>query len=328
MAPIRAATLALAAVCLALVACGGDETEAPPAPATAFAGALAGLGGGGDGSIGVGWVDPALARQRGLGTALMADALGPNAGTFVEEAKALRRRFGLDPLAAESLVAVGGSYAFGIRMDGVDPQRLRRALSRGDARVSDSGDLELVNAGAYAQVPAPLLELGIRGLGARDAFGPDVAVLAMSARARATLLGRGESLAGEPAHRAAAECLGDVAAVRTIPDRHLISTELGIDLLAIGMASPRREVLCAVGGTSERADEIEGDLGGALAPGATEPRSGEPMEELVESADVTASEPGGVPYVRAELTTPAGTTPGFWFGTVARGSLVELVYGA
>ena len=56
-------------------------------------------------------------------------ALGPNAGTVVEAAPRLRERFGLDPLAAERLVAIGGSYAFGLRIDGVDGGELRPSWS-------------------------------------------------------------------------------------------------------------------------------------------------------------------------------------------------------
>ena len=66
----------LVSACLA--ACGGgDDQPRPPGP---LADALAEIGGGGEhGSLGVGWTEPRLAREAGLGRRLMADALGPNA---------------------------------------------------------------------------------------------------------------------------------------------------------------------------------------------------------------------------------------------------------
>jgi hypothetical protein len=71
----------------------------------------------------------------------MARALGPNAESAVEVAAVLERRFGLDPLSAVRLVSVGGSYAFGLRRDGVDSSRLRDALAGAGGHVKD-GDLE------------------------------------------------------------------------------------------------------------------------------------------------------------------------------------------
>ena len=58
----------------------------------------------------------------------MADALLPNAGSVIEAAPRLRERFGIDPFAADRLISVGGSYAFGLRLEGVDGTRLRESL--------------------------------------------------------------------------------------------------------------------------------------------------------------------------------------------------------
>ena len=261
--------IVLAVLCLAPVACGGPDEKPPSGP---LADTLAQIGGGGEhGSLGIGWTEPRLARLAGLDPELMARALGPNAQSVVEAAPALRRRFGLDPLAARRLVSVGGSYAFGLRMDGVGATGLQSALARVGHGKPGNGAV-LVDVGGYAQVPDPLLSSGVLGLGARDAFGPDFAVLAISENSRASLLGRNGRLIDQPIYRAAADCLGDVVAARMIPDKLLLSVETGIELVAVGRDRDR-EVLCVLGGTAERARRAEAGLRASLAPGARDPRS-------------------------------------------------------
>jgi hypothetical protein len=308
-----------------LAACGGDSEE-PPRPPGPLAATLAEIGGGGEhGSLGVGWTEPQLARAAGVKPELMAQALGPNAQSVVESAPELRRRFGFDPLSAERLTSVGGSYAFGLRADGIDGSSLRDGLMRagGTAKQNDDG-VDLVDVGPYAQVPQPLLRAGIFGLGARDAFPPGSTVLAISATSRAALLGHDGRLIEQPIYRAAADCLGDVVAARMVPERLLISVEVGIDLVAVGITRSR-EVLCVLGGTSDRARRTADALRGALAPDARDPRTGQPLSELVEpGARVETSTYDGVAVVRAEVTPVAGRR-GFFFGTIARGSLVQMI---
>jgi hypothetical protein len=314
------------ALSLALSGCG-DGPENPP-PSGPLAEALADVGGGGaHGSLGIGWAEPQLAEESGARAELIADALGPNAGSVIEAAPVLRRRFAFDPLSAERLVSIGGSYAFGLRLDGVDGRKLGEALTRAGGRVRHAGHLELADIGDYAVVPEPLLRAGILGLGARDAFGRDLTVLAFSARARASLLGRGGRLLDQPIYRAAADCLGDVVVARMVPDKLLLSTELGVDLVAIGIEG-EREVLCVLGGTAERADEVATALETSLASDAREPRTGESMADLVDAVEVVTEPYEGVEVVRAELTPAAGQPPGFLFGALSRGSLVELINGS
>jgi hypothetical protein len=319
---------AAAALPLAFAGCG-DEPDDPP-PSGPLAAALSSVGGGGQhGSLGVGWAEPRLVAKAGARPDLVAEALGPNAATVIESAPALRRRFGFDPLAAERLVSVGGSYAFGLRLEGVDDARLRRSLMQAGGRARQAEGLELVDVGEYAVVPDPLLRADVNGLGARDAFGKDLTVLAISDTARASLIGRGDRLIDEPTYRAAAACLGDVVVTRMVPDRLLLSTDLGVDLVAIGVRADGHEVLCVLGGTAERADEVAANLDTALDPGAREPRGGGPIRESVAAADVAATGAyDGIEVVRAELTPAPGGSPGFLFGTVARGSLVEMIIGA
>jgi hypothetical protein len=310
--------LAIGAAC-----CGGSD-DAPPPPSGPFAEALATVGGGGaNGSLGIGWADSAAARALG-GPRLVADALGPNADTVVEAAPALERRFGLNPLAAERLVSVGGSYAFGLRLDGLDNRELHDALVHAGGRIRPGPIAELVDVGGYASVPEPLLALDINGLGARDAFGGPGIVLAISDTARASLLGRGGRLIDEPTYATAADCLGDVVAVRMVPAKLLLSTELGANAIAVGVGGGH-EVLCVLGVDADRVDEIESSLRAALAPGARDPRSGARVGDSVASADVTGGEERGIRYVRAELQPVAGEQPNFLFGAVSRGSLAEVL---
>lgn len=318
------AGLALA-LSVALSGCGGGSDQEPPAGPLAQALADVHVGGVG-GSLGVGWAEPRLVKETGGGAELIADALGPSAASVIEAAPLLRRRFGFDPLSAERLISIG-HWAFGLRLDGVDGRELGEALTRTGGRARQADQLELVDVGEYAEVPEPLLQAGVHGLGARDAFGRALTVLALSAQARAALLGRGDRLLDQPIYRAAADCLGDVAAARMIPERQLLATDFGVDLVAVGIEGRRKEVLCVLGGTAERAGEIATALETSLAPNAREPRTGESMANVVGAVDVESASYEGVEVVRAELTLAAGQPPGFLFDTISRGSLVELIIG-
>ncbi len=321
----RSLGLGLAAVLLvALAGCGDDSPPRPPGP---LAAALSVVGGGGEhGSLGVGWTEPSLARQAGVPPRLMARALAPNAESVVERGAVLRRRFGLDPLSAERLVSVGGSYAFGLRLDGVDGSGLRDALLRAGGRAHDGDGVQILDVGPYAQVPQPLLSSGVFGLGARDAFGPSSTVLAISLTSRAALLGRGDRLIEQPVYRAAADCLGDVVAARMIPDKLLISTEVGVELVGMGIGRGY-EVLCVLGGTPERARGIAANLRVSLGRGARDPRLGTPIAAEVRAPDVQTSSYQGVEVVRAVVTPVGGRPRGFFFSTIGRGSLVQMING-
>jgi hypothetical protein len=309
---------------IALIGCGDESPKPPPGPLAAALGEVA--GGGEHGSLGIGWTDPRLAREGGIGPRLMATALGPNAESVIEAAPELRRRFGFDPTSASRLVSVGGSYAFGLRLEGVDGSGLRDALIRDGGTVRESGEVELADVGDYAEVPQPLLRSGVLGLGARDAFSGSLTVLAISEIARDRLLGRGDRLIDQPIYRAAADCLGDVVAARMIPDKLLISTEVGVDLVAVGIGR-EREVLCVLGGTADRARAVAAELRASLAPDAREPRTGQPISDLVRLVGVRTSSYEDVEVVRAELSPAPGARRGFLFGAIARGSLVELMGG-
>jgi hypothetical protein len=289
--------------------------------------ALDRLGGGGEGSIGVGWADPQLVLRSGGRPALMAAALGPNAGTVVEAARRLRNHYGLDPLAADQLVSIGGSYAFGLRLDGVDGRRLAAELRADGGRERRSGEVRLIEIGDYAVVPDALRDLDVSGLGAFDALGSRLAVLAISDRARASLLGESERLLDEATYRAAVACLGDVVAARIVPDQHLVSADLGVSLVAVG-AGADHEVLCTIGGTAEGADQIAAAFEAAFSPDARDPVTEEPIERAVAGAQVERETYDGVETVRARLTVTEGEDRGFVFGALTRASVVGWIAGA
>lgn len=311
---------------IALGGCGDEPAGRPPGGPLAEA--LAEIGGGGaNGSLGVGWADPQLVKESGVGAQVIGEALLPNARTVIEATPRLRRRFGFDPLAADRLMSVGGSYAFGLRLDGVDGRGLAGALVAAGGRTRGSGAVKVLDIGDYAVVPNPLLRAGVRGLGAFDALGRDLSVLAFSDRARAALLGRGDRLIDEPVYRAAADCLGDVVAARMIPDKLLLSTDLGVDLVAVGVRPGGGEVLCVLGGTAKRSVEVALNLESSLNPGARDPGSGEPIGDAVATADVLSEPLDGVEAVRSEVTLAPGEPAGYLFGTISRASVVALING-
>lgn len=318
------AATGIVALVLALGGCGsGSSTPRPSGP---FAQALASVGGGGaNGSLGIGWADPQLVEDAGLPRAVIEDALGPNARTVVQKRSRLRRRFGFDPLSARRLVSVGGSYAFGLRLDGVDAHDLEGALVDAGARVRRLEELELVEAAGYAVVPQPLLRSGVTGLGAYDAFGRSLTVLAISQTAREALLGHGERLLDEPTYAAAASCLGDVVAVRMIPDNLLLSTDLGVNAVAIGVSGPRHETLCVLGGTARRAGEVATALRSSLAPNAREPVTGAPISRSVAQVRVARHRYAGIEVVQAKLRLAPTGSARFLFETVSHGSLPRML---
>jgi hypothetical protein len=309
-----------------LAGCGGGD-EAPAPPTGPLAEALAQLGGGGEGTIGVAWADPALVRESGNGPDLIAKALGPNAGSVIEARSELRRRFGLDPLAARDLISVGGSYAFGLRLDGVDGRRLASRLASDGGRERRDGELRLIDIGDYAVTPDAFVDIGVQGLGAFDALGPDIAVLAISGRARDSLLGRSEPLLDEAEYRAALDCLGDVVAARIIPDGLLLSVDLGVTLVAVGERRDGGEVLCTLGGSAERAAGIARALGTTLAPEARDWITRERIGDSIASSAVETGSYEGVEFVRADLTLQPDTKPGFVFGALIRASVVGWING-
>jgi len=320
------ATAVIAVGCALMIGCD-DTEESASTPSGNLARALEELGGGGEGTIGISWVDPQLVRELGGDAALMAEALGPNAGSVVDAAARLQARFGLDPLAASRMVSIGGSYSFGLRLEGVDGRRLASRLLAEGGRRRGSGDYARIEIGEYGVVPDALRDVGVRGLGAFDALGPRLAAMAMSDRALASLLGESERLLDEALYRAAVRCLGGVAAARVVPDKLLVSTELGGELVAVGIEA-EREVLCTAGGTPERAAEVANAFRTGLDPGSHDPITDEPIDRSVAAVEVEANEYEGIQTVRAELTLQPAEARGYVFGALERASVVGWINGA
>ena len=169
------ATGVTVALVLALGGCGGDDTASPP-PTGPLAEALAGIGGGGArGSLGVGWADPRLVEESGVGAQTIADALVPNARSVIEEAPRLRRRFDLAPLSAERLISVGGSYAFSDLDAGTEFDE--RTVY--DVGVTYTLDAVTVGIGYSHGEYDPSDELDQYQIGAAYALGPGVTLAAM-----------------------------------------------------------------------------------------------------------------------------------------------------
>jgi hypothetical protein len=331
---MRFAAAIIIALALALGSGGcGERTEMIPEPPSGpFAAALATVSGSpANTGIGVGWVDQAALRDLGGDQGLIGNALAPNAEAVYGASPVLARRFGFDPRRADRLVSVGGSYAFGLRADGLAAPQLERTLIRDGAEHRRQGGTTLLDAAPYASVPQPLLDAGVRGLGARDAFTADTTVLAISDTARATLLGGAQLLVDNPTYAAAADCLGDVVAARVIPAKLVRSVELGVDLVALGIERPPpggsfgHEVICTVGGSAEVADRSAQALREALAPGATDPITDDDVSDAVASADVQRLQARGLELVRGRIDLAAGREPGYVFEAYARGSVAAFL---
>jgi hypothetical protein len=87
------------------------------------------------------------------------------------------------------------------------------------------------------------------------------------------------------------------------------------------------EVLCTLGGTSERADQVADFLEAGLAPDAADPVTGVPVGRSVQSAGVTRDSYDGVEVVRAEVTLTGKEPPGYLFGQISGASVVAWING-
>jgi hypothetical protein len=302
--------ISVIATALLLGGCGDDQEPNEPVPVGPLATVMADIGGGEQASPGVSWADPQLVERIGADGELIADALGSKADALARKAAELKRRYDLDPLRAGRLISMGGSDAVGVRLDGIDGRDLAQALLDDGARSEPEDGLEL-------------MELD----GTFNAFGDDVAVIAISHRARGALLGEGPSLVNRPIYAAAAECLGpDVVAARIVPHKQLPAIEAGIELVAVGVTGGA-EVLCALGGAPDRSDAIQKSLRVSLAPSARDPVTAAPLEGVVAGVEVRRTPLAGVEAVRAEVERTARAKAGFLLAAIPSGSLVATING-
>jgi len=254
-----------------------------------------------------------------------AGALGPGAEQLANEPGP--ERIGVEPARARQILSLVGSYAIGIRFDGVETARLKRALGR-SARPRHHGPWTFYDLSDTPAIPfgTPLERL--TELASHAAVRPGTAVLARFELARPALTGEGASPVDTPLMAAATTCLGDVVAARTVPNNFTYLGSEAPRLFAFGVdltdAGPR-DVLCVLDESGEVADEAAAGMRDALDPGASDAVTGEPMSELIESADVERLEIEGVEAARAELVAADGEDPGFLFRVFGRGSTLTYV---
>ena len=325
----------VAACALVLAGCGGGAEELDrSAEPTGFETALDGVGRGiSPSGIGFGWVDIAAIRDAAGPAAVReaAAALGPGADELLELGSGLRRSAGFDPLTADAAIGLGASYAFGVRFDGVNAARLGDRLDAAGARSYRIGAWTVYDLGEQAQAPTsgPLADLGT--FAARVAIRDGAVIMARVDSTRYALLGVGGSTVADEALAFGAACLGEVDAARTLPGGFTHNAVASPDLIALGrrVGAPAggEEVLCAVDRSADDAEEQASALRESFAPDATEPLTGEPMSDLVASAEVEELDDGDLHAARATIEPAAGARQGLLFGALVRGSVLPYLGG-
>jgi hypothetical protein len=323
-------------VSLAVLAggCGGDDDGGPlaePAPApTRFRAALETIGGGG-GPVGAGygWIDLDALRDApgGLEANLdwAASALGPGADDIARGSGAIARA-GVDVAEAHDMVATAGSYAFGVRVDGVAPGTLRSEYEAAGAKEGGEPGWTTYDLGAEKTVALGTPMEAFAALGSRTAASDDAVALARSPDGRADVIGVGQPVADAPALVAESNCLGDVDAARVLPDNFTHLSGIGPDLIGIGVGlnddAAVHEILCLVDPSQDEVTSAAAALKTAFTGAATDPLSGRLMKRSVASADVRVTDSGDLHVARADLTLQQDAEPGVLFGALLTGSLV------
>ena len=325
----------MAACALVLAGCGGGAEELDrSAEPTGFEMALDGVGRGiSPSGIGFGWVDIAAIRDAAGPAAVReaAAALGPGADELLERGAALRRSAGFDPLTADAAIGLGASYAFGVRFDGVNAARLGDRLDAAGARSYRIGAWTVYDLGEQAQAPTsgPLADLDT--FAARVAIRNGAVIMARVDSTRYALLGVGGSTVADEVLAFGAACLGEVDAARTLPGGFTHNAFASPDLIALGrrVGAPAggEEVLCAVDRSADDAEEQASALRESFAPDATEPLTGEPMSDLVASAEVEELADGDLHAARATIELAPGARQGLLFGALVRGSVLPYLGG-
>ena len=324
----------MAACALVLAGCGGGAEELDrSAEPTGFEMALDGVGRGiSPSGIGFGWVDIAAIRDAAGPAAVReaAAALGPGADELLERGAVLRRSAGFDPLTADAAIGLGASYAFGVRFDGVNAARLGDRLDAAGARSYRIGAWTVYDLGEQAQAPTsgPLADLDT--FAARVAIRNGAVIMARVDSTRYALLGVGGSTVADEVLAFGAACLGEVDAARTLPGGFTHNAVASPDLIALGRrvgALAGGEVLCAVDRSADDAEEQASALRESFAPDATEPLTGEPMSDLVASAEVEELSDGDLHAARATIELAPGARQGLLFGALVRGSVLPYLGG-
>lgn len=277
---------------------------------------------------GYAWIDLETLRGEGNLAAQLRwahDALGPEASDLALPSAELRA-IGVDPLSADSIVAVTSNYPSSVRFDGVDPAGIEAALAASGAREGSDRGWTTHDLGPERSIPLGTPAGALGSLGARTATRAGGAIFARADIDRSNMIGRDGVSTDDEAIAAAARCLGDVVAARLMLNNHTHVPGLGPDVMAFGVLAPpdgpRREVLCAIDRDQGVIDEATDGLERTFEPGARDAVSGEPIDGTFAAAAIEPYDADGLPGVRAVLEDAPGAGPGELFGAFDRGSLV------
>jgi hypothetical protein len=288
--------------------------------------------GGGERTVGAGYGYVDLVALRNQGEPLersiswAAKALGPGADDVIDDADA-RRSAGFRPEAADHIVSIAGSYAFGMRFDGVtaDPG-LTTQLSRLGATASQVSPWTFYDLGGERSRPIGTDLEPLGSLVARTAVSTNSVVLARSNTARADLAGRGAPVTTSPELEAAVECLGPVAAARILPSNFTYLPNIGPDLLALGVRfepdGTVHEVFCAIDASSDEADHAAAGMRESFELPGGGTIGGRPLAGLIATTHVGVEQSGDFTVARADLTRRDSQEPGLLFSAALTGELL------
>lgn len=308
----------------------GDDAEQSAGGQTRFGAALAQMGGGAEGTEGGwGWVDVERLRAGGDDASRhlrwAVGALGPGA-----DERALGsgpESVGIEPAEATRILSLVGSYAIGIRFDGVETEQLERAYDE-LAAPHREGPWTFYDLTDTPEIPfgTPLERL--TELASHAAVMPGSAVLARFAVGRPALIGEGDSPMDTPLMQAATSCLDDAVAARTVPNNYTYLGSEAPQIFAFGVVPAEggwHEVLCVADEDPEKVADAAAGMRESFDSAARDVVTGERMADLIAGATVEELEAGGIPLARAELEPPPGEDPDLLFRAFPRGSTLTYV---
>lgn len=326
--------LVLVCAC-ALSACGEETESATPIVDTALADALGTVDAPEPIGAGIGWIDVGALRagpSAGKYLRQAGPALGPGGGDLFNEFQPNLAKLGADPHGADVALSVHGSFAFGVRLDGVDPRQIAEIAAADGVEVeAEAEGWERYDLAERGVLPDSELREAADALSSHVGIADDAVVLARATQARLDLTLPARPGDESPSLALAAECLGDVAAARIVPNNFTYISGIGPDLFVMGMRAPTatgpgEEVLC---GVDEDAGDIERyaeAMEKQLDPNAIDVTTSEPVGEDFASVEVDTLEGDRNYASRAVLTMAEGAEPGAVFRGFDVGS-VETYFG-
>jgi hypothetical protein len=330
---VRAQAAIAAATCVLLLAGCGEEDE-QPAPDTAFFDALTTVDAPDPVGAGIGWIDVPALREAGGDDALKSagPALGPGGGDLFDEFQPKLAELGADPYDADGALSVNASYTFGVRLDGVDPARIEEIAERdGEKQPEEAEGWVRYDLAERGVLPDSELQEAADALSSHVAIAEDGVVLARATHARTDLTVPANPGSETPSLILAAECLGDVAAARIVPNNFTYVSGIGPDLFVMGMRAPTadgpgEEVFCGVDSDSEEVDRVAEAMEKQLQSDATDVTTDEPVGDVFSSVEVDTLEGEDNYAARAVMTMAKGAEPGAVFRSFDVGS-AETFFG-